>query len=78
MAHEATTYHRGEMDIQEQASTYELVMKLSKWGSLAIASLVLMLVLLFCTGTGAVGSLLSAVVLAGLGVVFLRDKGDAH
>jgi hypothetical protein len=78
MAHEATTYNRGEMDIQEQAATYEFVMKLTKWGSLAIASLLLMLVLLFCTGTGAPGSVLCAIVLGAAGVVFLREKPEAH
>jgi hypothetical protein len=78
MAHEATTYHRGEMDIQEQAATYEFVMKLTKWGSLAIASLLLMLVLQFCTDTGFPGSALCAVILAAVGVVVLREKPEAH
>ena len=32
MAGKSTTYHRGDMDIHEQAATYEFVMKLTKWG----------------------------------------------
>jgi hypothetical protein len=78
MANQATTYHRGEMDIHEQAATYEFVMQLTKWGSLAVASLVLFLVLWFCTGTGFVGAFATAVVMIAIGVVVLRDKAPAH
>jgi len=78
MANQATTYHRGEMDIHEQTATYAFVMQLTKWGSLAIAALVLFLVLWFCTATGFFGALVTAVVLVALGVVVLRDKAPAH
>jgi membrane-bound ClpP family serine protease len=77
MAGKSTTYHRGEMDIHEQAATYEFVMKLTKWGSLAVASLVLFLVLWFCTGTGFFGAAITAIVLIALGVFFLRAKPEA-
>lgn len=75
MASQATEYHRGDMDIHEQAKTYEFVMALTKWGSLAVAVLVLFLVLWFCTGAGFVGALATAVVVAVLGGVFLRGGG---
>ena len=77
MAGKSTTYHRGDMDIHEQAATYEFVMKLTKWGSLAIASLVLFLVLWFCAGTGFLGAFVTAAVLIALGVFILREKPEA-
>lgn len=75
MANPASEYHRGDMDIHEQAKTYEFVMGLTKWGSLAVAVLVLFLTLWFCTGAGFLGALASAIVLAVLGGVFLRGGG---
>jgi hypothetical protein len=78
MASKATTYTRGEMDIQAQAATFELVMKLVKWGSLAVAVLVLFPTLWFCTGAGFPGAAISSLVVLVLGVVFLREKAGAH
>ena len=45
----ADDYHRGEMDIHEQVATYNAVMGMTKWGSLALAVALLALVLWFCT-----------------------------
>lgn len=73
----STTYHRGQMDIREQAATFDFVMKLTKWGSLAVAALVLFLVLMFCTGAGFPGALATAVVLVAVGVFILREKPEA-
>ncbi len=78
MAKQTTTYHRGEMNIQEQAATFDLVMNITKWGSLAVAVLLTLLVLWFCTPTGFAGAFVTAAVLLVLGVVFLRDKAGAH
>ena len=78
MANQVSDYHRGEMDIHEQASTYERVMGMTKWGSLAIGSLVLFLVLWFCTGAGFMGAAITAVVMIALGVFFLRSSGEGH
>jgi hypothetical protein len=75
MANQASDYHRGEMDIHEQATTYAFVMSLTKWGSLAIASALLFLVLCFCTATGFLGALVTAVVAAVIGVLVLRGGG---
>lgn len=77
MAGPGSDYQRGHMDIAEQASTYELVMSLTKWGSLVTATGILFFTLLFCTHTGFLGSAISAAVLATLGIFFLRSKPDA-
>ena len=76
MAGKAAPYHHGDMDIHEQAATFRLVMGITKWGSLTIASLVLFLTLWFCTGVGFGGALFSAVVLVALGVIFLRSRPE--
>ena len=52
MAGQASEYHRGDMDIHEQVATFHLVMNITKWGSLIIASALLANVLWFCTGSG--------------------------
>ena len=74
----ASEYHRGEMDIHEQASTYHLFVMLTKWGSLVTASLLVFLVLVFCTPTSFIGALVVGAVIAIGGFVVLKDKGDAH
>ena len=70
----ASEYHRGEMDISEHTATYGAVMGLTKWGSLVLAVALVVLTLWFCTPAGFVGGLIPGVVLAVLGVLFLRDK----
>ncbi len=78
MASQATTYHRGEMDISEQTATFEFVMRLTKWGSLAVATLVLFLALWLCAGAGFMGAFSTAVVVVVLGVFILRDRPEGH
>lgn len=78
MANPASEYHRGEMDIHEQAKTYEFVMALTKWGSLTVAALVLFLTLWFCTPAGFLGALVTAVVAVVIGVFVLRGGGEEH
>lgn len=70
----AGDYHRGEMDIQEQAATYAAFGGMTKWGSLAIAVLLLTITMWFCTSAGFVAGAISGIVLAVVGVVFLREK----
>lgn len=77
MAEQASDYHRGEMDIQEQVSTYNLIMGITKWGSLAVAAFVLWATLWFCTDAGFLGATIAAVVMIVLGVIALRAK-PAH
>ncbi|WP_334161634.1 aa3-type cytochrome c oxidase subunit IV [Phenylobacterium sp.] len=79
MADATTDYHRGAMDISEQTSTYNLVMGITKWGSLATAALILWLTVWFCTDAGFMGAVVSAAVLVVAGVFLLREKkGGAH
>jgi len=70
----AGDYHRGEMDIHEQAATFAAFNHMTKWGSLAVATLLLFITLLFCTATGLIGSAIAAIVLLAAGIFFLRDK----
>lgn len=72
-------YHRGEMDVSMQESTFHLFMGLTKWGSLLMAALLALLVLWFCTPAGFLGGLIVAVVLGAVGVLVLREKkAPAH
>ncbi|HEX4712864.1 aa3-type cytochrome c oxidase subunit IV [Phenylobacterium sp.] len=76
MAGKASQYHRGDMDIHEQVSTFHLVMNLTKWGSLVLAALLLALVLWFCTAAGFMAGAISGLVVLGLGTVLLRSRGE--
>jgi len=78
MAGQASDYHRGEMDIHEQVSTFHLVMNITKWGSLVLAALLLTLVLWFCTGTGFLGGAISGIVVLALGILLLRRGSGGH
>ena len=78
MAGQASEYHRGEMDIHEQVSTFHLVMNITKWGSVVLAALLLTLVLWFCTGAGFLAGAISGAIVLGLGIILLRDRGGAE
>ena len=67
-------YTRGEMIIEEHEKTYEGFLKMTKWGSLYLAALLVTLVLWFCTGTGFIGALITGVVLVVLGTLALSEK----
>lgn len=71
-------YHRGEMEIAEQVSTFELVMNITKWGSLLMAAAVLFLVVWFMPEGGFFGGAFAAGVLLVLGWLALRKKPGAH
>ena len=73
----ASEYHRGDMDISEQVSTFNLFNALTKWGSLYLTAFLTLLVLWFCTPAGFFAGLITAVVIAGLGTVLLREKKSA-
>lgn len=68
-------YHRGEMDIHEQVSTFHLVMNMTKWGSLIIASALFANVLWFCTKAGFLTGAIAGVVVLLLGIILLRERG---
>ena len=77
MAGKAAEYHRGDQDIHEQVETFHLVMGITKWGSLTIASLVLFLTLWFCAGAGFWSAFFSAAVVVALGIIFLRSRPES-
>jgi len=77
MAGPASDYHRGEMDIAEQQSTFQLLMFMTKWGSLYTAALVLLLTMWFCTSAGFTGGAFAAVVMVVVGTLVLREKKTA-
>ncbi len=74
MAEHGADYHRGEMDIQEHEQTFEGFVKLTKWGSLYLAAVLLLLTLWFCTPTGFLGAVISAAVVIVLGTLVLSEK----
>jgi hypothetical protein len=78
MADQASDYHRGEMDIQEQVSTYNLIMGLTKWGSLAVTVFLVWAVLWFCTDAGFLGATVSGFVVMVLGILALRERKTGH
>ncbi len=75
MAEQSSDYHHGEMDIHQQAATYELVMAITKWSSLYLIAGLLALTLWFCTDAGFMAGLISAIVVIVLGTLALRKRG---
>lgn len=73
----ASEYHRGDMDIHEQVSTFKLFTNLTKWGSLYISAFLTWMVVWFCTPAGFFAGLITFVVLAVLGTILLREKPEA-
>jgi hypothetical protein len=73
----ASEYHRGEMDISEQVATFHLFNGMTKWGSLALAALLALLVLWFCTPAGFLAGFVTAAVMVVVGVIVLREKPEA-
>ena len=75
--HDADAYVHGTMTIEEQSATYSLFMNMAKWGSLAIAALLLFLVLWFQPGGSLILGLIGGVVLFVAGFFFLKS-GKSH
>jgi Bacterial aa3 type cytochrome c oxidase subunit IV len=69
-------YHRGDMDIHEQAATYAAVYGMIKWCSLALAASLTWVVMWFCTPAGPFAGLVVGAIIAIIGVVVLRSKPD--
>jgi thiamine transporter ThiT len=67
-------YTQGDQEITEQLATFSLFGKMMKWGSLSVAVLVVMLVLWFCVQAGFIAGAAAGIVLAVVGVYFLRSK----
>ena len=67
-------YTRGDMIIEEHEKTYSGFLKMTKWGSLYLAGILLFLVLWFCTPAGFLGALVAGVVVLVLGTLVLGEK----
>jgi hypothetical protein len=79
MAGYPSDYQHGAMDVSEQQKTFHLVMGMTKWGCLVLASFLLFVVLWFCTSTGFMGAALGGLVVLIAGIVLLREKpASAH
>ena len=78
MAKPAADYHRGEMDIHEQAGTYHAFLAFSKWGSLALAAVLVALIVSFATKAGIIAGIITGVIIAVIGVFALRSKPTAE
>ena len=79
MAEHGADHSHGQMDIAEQSASFDMFVKFTKWGSLAVAVMVLWATLMFCTSTGFVGAVVAALVLLAGGVGLLREKAaPAH
>lgn len=74
MAEHGADHSHGQMDISEQSASFDLFVRFTKWGSLAVAVVVLWAVLMFCTTTGFVGAVVASLVLLAVGVYILREK----
>jgi thiamine transporter ThiT len=70
----SSEYHHGDQDPSMNVSTYHAFMTLTKWFSLHVAVLIVMLSLWFCTEAGFFAGLISGIVVWALGMVFLRSK----
>lgn len=69
-------FHPGDQDIRAQVATYRLFGALMKWGSLAVAVLIVTLVVWFCVGAGFLSGLFAGLVVLLAGAVFLRSRPD--
>ncbi|GAA0869477.1 aa3-type cytochrome c oxidase subunit IV [Brevundimonas basaltis] len=76
--HAQDDYVRGSQEISEQASTFDLFMGLTKWGSLLIAVTLVMLVLWFQPGGSFIAGAIAAFVLLVVGIFALRKKKSQH
>ena len=78
MAAEGHDYHRGDMDIREQANTFHAFGAWTKWGSLVLAVVLLTLTLWFATDAGFFGGLITGLVVLAIGVWVLRERKPRH
>ena len=77
MAEHVSDYTPGQMDIHQQQASFDVFVKMTKWGSLAVAVIVLFASLMFCTTAGFLGAVVPALILAALGVALLRSPGGS-
>ena len=69
-------YHRGEMTVADQRSTYTLFNSMVHWCSAGVAALVALLAIWLCAHAGFLLGLIVAVVI--MGVAFFMSRKTAH
>ena len=74
---DAHAYVHGEMEINEQVSTWKLVQALFAWASLAIAAMLLFLTVWFQPGGSFLAGLIAGIVVFVAGFFFLKS-GKSH
>jgi hypothetical protein len=62
------------MIVEEHEKTYSGFLKMTKWGSLYLAAVLMLLTLWFCTSAGFMGGAITAVVILVLGTLVLSEK----
>lgn len=72
--HDNDTYVRGEMDIRQEISTFEMFVNMTKWGSYTLAVALTFVVVLTCTKLGFISALSLALVVAAVGWFLLKKK----
>ena len=78
MSEHAATADHGHMDIRQQEASFHVFVLLAKWGSLAVASFVLLLVLWFCTSAGFLSGFIAGAIVLALGITLLRERRTDH
>ncbi len=70
-------YQHGQMEVAAHQATFHSIMGLTKWGSLATACALILLVVWFCTPAGFIPAFVSALIVAVLGGFMLSRKPKA-
>lgn len=77
-AETAHDHAHGEMEISAQKHMFELFIAMTKWCSLGISALLVLLVVWFAVGAGFIAAAISAVVVTAVGIFMLRGKKTAE
>lgn len=71
-------YHHGDQDPAAQVASYRSFTNLTKWFSLHLAVLILVLALWFCVGLSFFGGLIPGLIVMALGIWLLRSKANPN
>ena len=74
MAEAAAEYHHGDQPVEDHVRTYHSFLTLAKVAALHLAVIILVCTLWFCVGAGFFGGRIPGVIVAAVGIWFLRAK----
>lgn len=77
-AETAHDHVHGEMEISAQQSMFQLFIAMTKWTSLGVSALLVLLVVWFAVGAGFIAGFVSAAVVTAIGIFALRGKKTAE